>query len=62
MFCEEVIKMDFDEKIIKNSLTDAKSKICKKFVKLLQNAVIMCYNAYTITTERDDEHEIYYCR
>ncbi len=51
MFCEDVIKIDFQQNLSRFGLTDTMSKTYKKLVKLLQNAQEMCYNAYTINTE-----------
>jgi len=52
MFCEVVIKIDILEKMSEFGLTGGKSKISKKLVKLLQNGLKMCYNAYTIKNRK----------
>ncbi len=62
MFCEVLIKIKFTRKMSKFWLTDIISKSNKKTVKLLQKVSKTCYNAYTINTERDDRHEVCYCR
>ena len=50
MFCEDVIKIKkrWDLSIL--GLTYRMSKTSKKLLKLLQKAVLLCYNDYTINT------------
>ena len=61
-FCIVVIKIPFSRKKCNFLLTNAMSKISKKFVKLLQNQIKIWYNAYTIKNRRGWSYEVYHFR
>ena len=61
-FCVVVIKIHFSIKKCIFLLTNAMSKISKKFVKLLQNQMKIWYNAYTIKNRRGWSYEVYHFR
>lgn len=50
MFCEHVIKIIKWQDLSILGLTYRMSKTSKKLLKLLQKAVLLCYNDYTINT------------